>query len=157
MLPQLSVPVQLLVVENVHPEPVSLPTVPLAVTPLHPLFLPDALPIAAAMSAVVGLHASPEAAASVITGLVVSRVEVTVCEPVPGVTQVSGTVQLLVVENVHPEPVSAPTVPLAVKPLLQLSLTVAPPNAAAICASVGLHPSPEAAASVICGLVVSRV
>ena len=69
----------------------------------------------------------------------------------------SVTVQLFVVENVQPEPVSDPTVPVAVNPLLQLSVTVAAPNAAAICAAVGLHGSDPAAANVITGGVVSTV
>src|SRR5439155_422214 len=94
---------------------------------------------------------------SVITGFWVSRVYVTVCEAVPVLPQASVTVQHLVVENEHPEPVSAPTVPVAVRPVLQLSLTDAAPNAAAMSVAVGLHPSADTAASVITGFWVSRV
>jgi hypothetical protein len=50
--------------------------------------------------------------------------------------QASVTVQLLVVENEQSEPLSAPTVPVAVRPLLQLSVTEAAPKAAAIWAAV---------------------
>src|SRR5258708_5797212 len=41
--------------------------------------------------------------------------------------------------------------PVAVNPVLQLSVTVAPPNAAAICAAVGLQGTAEGAANVITG------
>ena len=57
--------------------------------------------------------------------------------------------------RLQPVPCSAPRVALATKPLLQLSLTEAEPNAAAICASVGLQGSAEASANVITGGVLS--
>ena len=71
--------------------------------------------------------------------------------------QASVTVQFLVVENVHPEPVSAASVPVAVRPVEQLSLTVAVPKAAVISAGVGLQPNVPAAVKVITGSSVSRV
>jgi hypothetical protein len=55
------------------------------------------------------------------------------------------------VENVHPLPDSVPTVPVAINPELQLSVTVAAPNAAAICALVGLQIREAGAASDITG------
>ena len=69
----------------------------------------------------------------------------------PVLPQLSVTVQLLVVEYVQPDPLSDPTVPVATNPLEQLSLTVAEPNAAAICAVVGLQPSEPAEARAITG------
>ena len=67
------------------------------------------------------------------------------------------TVQDLVVENVQPKPVSGPTVPVAVNPLLQLSETVVLPNAAATCAEVGLQPTAVMNKIEITGGSVSRV
>ena len=58
-------------------------------------------------------------------------------------------------ENAQPEPVSEAKVPVAIKPVLQLSVTVAPPKAAAICPAVGLQPKAVEAASVIVGFSVS--
>ena len=66
--------------------------------------------------------------------------------------QLSVTDQLLVVEYEHPVPAtSLPTVPVAVRPVLQLSATVAVPKAAAMSVVVGLHPRVEAPASVMVG------
>ena len=71
--------------------------------------------------------------------------------------QASVTVQFLVVENVQPEPVSGASVPVAVKPVEQLSLTVAVPKAAVISAGVGLQNTVPAGVNVITGSSVSRV
>src|SRR6266849_1025610 len=114
MLPQASVTVQDLVVENVHAEPVSLPTVPVAVSPAEQLSVTLAEPKAAAICEAVGLQPRDDEDATVITGASVSRVYVTVCDAVPVLPQSSVTVHDLVVENVHAEPVSLPTVPVAV-------------------------------------------
>jgi hypothetical protein len=151
VLPQASVTVQFLVVEKLHPEPVSVPTVPLATRSLLQLSVTLAVPKAAAICAAVGLQASGPAAVSVMTGGLVSLLYWTVWEAVPVLPQASVTVQFLVVEKLQPEPVSVPTVPKAVRPLLQLSVTLAVPNAAAICAALGLQPSAEAGVNVITG------
>ena len=71
--------------------------------------------------------------------------------------QASVTVQFLVVENVHPEPVSAASVPVAVRPVEQLSLTVAVPKAAVISAGVGLQSTVFARVKVMTGSSVSLV
>ena len=71
--------------------------------------------------------------------------------------QVSVTVQFLVVENVQPVPVSAASVPVAVKPSEQLSITLAVPKAAVISAAVGLQPNILAGVKVITGSSVSLV
>ncbi len=63
----------------------------------------------------------------------------------------SVVVQVLVTLNVHPLPVSAPSTKLAVRAVEQLSLTLAVPKAAAICAELGLHCSAEVAVTVIVG------
>ena len=75
----------------------------------------------------------------------------------PVFPQASVTVQFLVVENVQPEPVSTASVPVAVKPMEQLSLTVAVPKAAVISAGVGLQPNVPAGVNVINGSCVSLV
>ena len=69
--------------------------------------------------------------------------------------QASVTVQFLVVENVQPEPVSVASVPVAIKPVEQLSVTVAVPKAAVISAAVGLQSTVPAAVKVITGSSVS--
>jgi hypothetical protein len=76
---------------------------------------------------------------------------------VPVLPQLSVIVQLLVVEKVQPEPVSDPTVPVALSPLEQLSVTEAVPKAAAICPDVGLQPSVPEAVTVMTGAIVSLV
>src|SRR6478609_1030063 len=122
VLPQASVTVQFLVVENVQPEPVSAASVPVAVKPSEQLSLTLAVPKAAAISAAVGLQSTVLVGLKVITGSSVSLVSV--------------TVQFLVVENVQPVPVSAAWVPVAIKSDEQLSMTLAVPKAAAISAAV---------------------
>ncbi len=69
--------------------------------------------------------------------------------------QASVTVQFLVVENVQPEPVSTASVPVAVRPVEQLSVTVAVPKAAVISAGVGLQSTVPADVNVITGSSVS--
>ena len=71
--------------------------------------------------------------------------------------QASVTVQFLVVENVQPLLVSKVSVPLATKPIEQLSLTVAVPKAAVISAAVGLQSTVPAGVNVITGSSVSLV
>ena len=73
----------------------------------------------------------------------------------PVLPQGSVTVQFLVVENVQPEPVSTASVPVAVRPVEQLSLTVAVPKAAVISAAVGLQSTVLAGVNVMIGSSVS--
>ena len=80
-----------------------------------------------------------------------------VCDAVPELPQASVTVQVFVVERLHPVPDSSPTVPAAISPELQLSITVAAPNAAAICTEDGLQESDNGAAREITGTFVSTV
>src|SRR5262245_41628536 len=93
----------------------------------------------------------------VITGASVSLVNVIVCVCVPVLPQASVTVQVLVIERSQPVPVSAPSVKVALRPVEQLSVTLAVPKAAAICAAVGLHPTVVAVLTVITGASVSLV
>ena len=69
--------------------------------------------------------------------------------------QLSITVQVLVMDNVHPVPVSGPSVNEAVSAVEQLSLTLAVPKAALISAGVGLQFTGEGSVSVITGAIVS--
>ena len=71
--------------------------------------------------------------------------------------QASVTVHDFVTVLVQPVPVGAPTVPVAVKPVLQLSDTVAAPKAAAIWFIVGLQPKAVALVRAISGLMLSTV
>ena len=69
---------------------------------------------------------------NVTTGAIVSLIKVMLCELVPMFPHPSVTVQFFVTERLQPIPCSAPIVPIAVNPWLQLSVTVAVPKAAAI-------------------------
>ena len=69
--------------------------------------------------------------------------------------QESVTVQVLVTVLIQPVPCSAPLVNVAVNPVVQLSVTVAVPNAASMAAAAGLQPTVPDAVTVITGLVVS--
>ena len=71
--------------------------------------------------------------------------------------QLSMTVQVLVMDNVHPVPVSGPSVNEAVSAVEQLSLTLAVPKAALISAGVGLQFTGEGGVSVITGAMVSDI
>ena len=71
----------------------------------------------------------------------------------------SVTVQVRVTVNEHPAvpAVSAPSVKVAVRPVEQLSVTLAVPKAAVIWAAVGLQVGLVAAVTVITGFSVSLV
>jgi len=143
----------------VHPlTALSAPTVPVAVSPVLQLSVTVAAPKAALICAGVGLHGTEDAAANAIVGACVSLVKVTVCVAVPTFPHASVVVQVFVTVRVHPAPVSAPTVPVAVRPVLQLSVTLATePKAFAISVAVGLHGTAVAAFNVITGAVKSLV
>jgi hypothetical protein len=155
VFPHASVTVHVFVTEKVHPLPVSVPRVPVATNPAEQLSVTVAVPNAPLISIALGLHCSVPAGVRVIIGACVSLVNVMVCDAVPVLPQLSVTVHVLVTENVHPLPVSDPIVPVAVSPELQLSVTVAVPNAPAICEADGLHGTIPAGVNVITGLVVS--
>jgi hypothetical protein len=159
VLPHASVTVHVLVTEWVHPDPVSAPRVPVALRPVEQLSVTEAVPNALLMSVADGLHrAIVEGAVRVITGLVVSRVKLTVCEAVPMLPHASVTVHVFVTEWVHPAPVSAPRVPVAASPDEQLSVTDAVPKAPLMSEAEGLHNvRAVGGVRVITGLVVSFV
>jgi len=152
VLPHASVVVHVFVTEREQPDPVSEPTVPMAVNPILQLSITLAtVPNAFVISVAVGLHITAVAEVNVITGTCVSLVKVTVCDAVPELPQASVTVHVFVTEREQPDPDSAPTIPVAVNPVLQLSVTLAAPKAPLICAVVGLHGTVVEAASVITG------
>src|SRR5260370_2792947 len=80
----LSVTVHDLVTLRLQPLPCSAPTVPVAVNPLLQLSLAEATPKPPAIFALVCLQGIAEEVANVMTGTIVSRLAVTVCEAVPG-------------------------------------------------------------------------
>ena len=81
MLPHPSVTVQVRVTVNEHPAvpAVSAPSVKVAVRPVEQLSVTVGVPKAAVICAAVGLHATTDAAVTVITGFSVSLVKVMVC------------------------------------------------------------------------------
>ena len=89
------------------------------------------------------------------TGAVVSLVNVIVCEAVAGLLQLSATVHVLVIDLVQPDIVSGLSENVAVRPAVQLSVTLAVPNAALISAAVGLHSTAVEGVTVITGAIVS--
>jgi len=158
-LPHASVTVQLFVAVKLQPVPgTSAAIVPEATNPVEQLSVTDAAPKAALICVCVGLHTTAVADPNVITGACISLVKVTVCDAVPILPHASVTVHVLITEREQPDPVSAPTFPVAVNPVLQLSITLATvPNAFAISVVVGLHNTVVAGFSVITGTCVSLV
>ena len=67
----------------------------------------------------------------------------------------SVTVHVLVTLCMQPVPTSCPSVPVAVRLVLQLSVTLAVPNAAEISAGVGLQFNAVAGVNVMTGTIVS--
>src|SRR6188508_1574443 len=109
------------------------------------------------MFAAFGLHAGLVAGVTVITGASVSLVNVIVCVCVAELPQASVTVHVRVMVLEQLVPCSAPSVGVAVRPVEQLSVTDAVPNAAAMSAAVGLHAGLVAGVTVITGASVSLV
>src|SRR5947207_304960 len=125
--------------------------------PLLQLSLTEAEPKAAATSAAVGLQPSDVAAASVITGGVVSSVQVTVRVAVPVLPQASVELKVRVCERVQPLLLTALSEADTVTGP-QLSVAVALPRAASLAAAVGLQPRVKVVpVAVTTGLVVSSV
>ena len=137
---------------------ISAPSVNVAVRPVEQLSVTLAVPKAALICAAVGLHTGLVNAVTVITGAFTSLVKVIVCVCVPVLPQASLTVHVLVIDTLQPVPgTSAPSVNVAVRPVEQLSVTLAVPKAALICAAVGLHTGLVHAVTVITGAVTSLV
>ena len=157
VLPQESTAVHVLVTENVQPAPVSGLSLNVAVSPVEQLSVTLATPKAALISAGVGLQVTTFGGVSVITGAVVSLVNVMVCDVVPILPQESTAVHVLVTEKVQPAPVSGLSLNVALSPLEQLSVTLATPKAALISAGVGLHVTTFGGVSVITGAIVSEI
>src|SRR5215216_6693565 len=122
LLPQPSVAVQVLVTEKLQPLPDSGESVNDAARPVEQLSVTDAVPNAAAISEVVGLQFSVDAAVTVITGACTSLVNAKVCDAVAVLPQPSVVVQVLVTVKLQPVPVSVPSIKLAVSPVEQLSV-----------------------------------
>ena len=132
------------------------PTVPAAINPVEQLSITVAAPKPALICGCVGLQVTAVGDAKLITGACTSLMKVTVCEAVPVLPHASVAVHVFVTEREQPDPVSDPTVPVAVSPVLQLSVTVATvPNAFAISVVVGLHITGVEGFNVIIGLIIS--
>src|SRR5215831_3403188 len=142
-LPQASVALHVLVKEREHP---VLPTAPSdAVGVKLPLQLSDAVapPRHHITQSIVTLHpnAVDDVAVGVITGFVMSNVQVTVRDVVAVLPQPSVAVHFLVCALAQPVPPTEPSDTFGVSTPLQLSVAVAPPSALLISAEDGLHPS----------------
>src|SRR5678809_842517 len=159
VLPHASLTVHVLVIDTLQPLPgTSAPSVNVAVRPVEQLSVTVAVPKAALICAAVGLHVGLVEAVTVITGAVTSLVKLIVWVCVPVLPHASLTVHVLVIDTLQPLPgTSAPSVNVAVRPVEQLSVTVAVPKAALICAAVGLHVGLVEAVTVITGAVTSLV
>jgi hypothetical protein len=101
-----------------------------------------ASPNAFSIVAVDGLHPSAvdSVDVGVTTGLVISKVQFTVLEFVPKFPHPSVAVHVLVCDLAQPVEPTVPSDAVGVSVPLQLSVAVAPPNAASIVAVDGLHP-----------------
>jgi hypothetical protein len=152
-----SVAVNVLVCEEIQPLTLTVLSDEDIITILQ-LSVPVAVPKALLISCPTGLHKNKAVPVALIVGGCISLVKVTVCDADAELPHPSVTVQIFVAVKVHPEPgTSAPTVPAAIKPVLQLSVTVAAPNAALICAGDGLHGTDVVVPKEIVGTCVSLV
>ena len=80
-----------------------------------------------------GLHKNKAVPVALMVGAIRSLVKVIVCDAVAVLPHASVTAHVFVAVKVHPDPgTSEPTVPVAVNPVEQLSVTVAAPKAALI-------------------------
>jgi hypothetical protein len=148
--------VRMIVLAQLAPD--SAPSVNVAVNPVEQLSLTVGAGTAASICACVGLHIMVPIVPRVNVGGVTSLVNVTVCVAVPVLPHASVAVHVFITDRVHPVPVSVPTVPVAVNPVLQLSVTLATvPNAFAISVDVGLHITAVEGFNVITGAVLSKV
>jgi hypothetical protein len=75
---------------------------PVADKPTEQLSVTDAVPNAAAIVAVLALHATADRAVRVITGRILSLVNVIVCDAVPLLPHASVTVHVLVTDMLQP-------------------------------------------------------
>src|SRR5215203_1726525 len=128
--PLQSVASQLRVQDLLQPVPVATPKLGVTAALLQP---PSKVGATKLASMFVGLHPSglvKLVAPLVTTGAVLSTIQVTVCETAAaGLPQASLTFQVFVTDLLHPSPVIWPRDPFAIKPWLQLSVTVALPKA----------------------------
>src|SRR6185369_2825673 len=131
------------VCERPQPLLATAPSVDVSVA-LPQLSVAVAVPSAASIAAVVGLHPSTPLAGVpvvVIVGAVTSNVQLTVLDVVDVLPQPSVAVHVLVCERPQPLLATAPSVDVTVGVPPQLSVAVAEPSAALIAAVVGLQPS----------------
>src|SRR5204862_103632 len=152
-----SVTVHVFVTLTLHPVTTSACTVPVAVNPVEQLSVTLADPKAAATFIAVALQFNVVAVTSVITGACVSLINVTVCDAVPVLLHASVTVHVFVTLTLHPVTTSACTVPVAVNPVEQLSVTLADPKALATFIAVALQFNAVDATRVITGACVSLI
>src|SRR5678815_4910166 len=157
ILPQASVAVNVLVWDLAHPVEITAPSLGTSVG-VPQRSVADAVPRAALICAVVGLHPGGKGVCvMVITGAVRSEVQLTVLVSVAILPQASVAVNVLVWDLAHPVEITAPSLGTRVG-VPQRSVADAVPRAALICAVVGLHPGGKGVCvMVITGAVISSV
>jgi hypothetical protein len=161
VFPHASVALHVLVCDLAQPVDPTAPSDDVGVSAPLQLSEAVALPRAASIVADDGLHPSDVAtvAVGVITGGVISNVQVTVRDAVPEFPHASIAVHVLVCDLAQPVDPTAPSDAVGVSEPLQLSEAVALPRAASMVADDGLHPSAvdAVAVGVTTGFVVSKV
>ena len=156
VLPQPSTAINVLVCDRLH-VPVTGPVIDVIVGVPH-ASVAVAVPNAALISAMLGLHAKVFVVpVAVIVGAIRSLVKVTVCEAVAVLLHASIPVHNLVTLTEQPLTTSGCTVPIAVRPVEQLSVVVAVPKALFTSVGDGLHVSAVDGESVITGAIRSLV
>src|SRR5206468_3992109 len=154
LLPQASTAVQVLVCESIHPLVPTAPSVVVTVG-VPQASVAVAVPSAALISEATGLQLSVvDAPVAVITGAVISSVQVAVLDVVAVLPQASVAVNALVCERKHPLDCIEPSEELTVG-VPQASVAVAVPSAASITADDGLQFNVETG-SVSCRVSVLR-
>jgi hypothetical protein len=131
--------VKVLVCDVIHPLVVCGPSTDVTVTLLQ-LSVAVAVPRALLISCPTGLQMNSVVPVAVITGAWVSTVHDTVLDAVDVFPQASIAVHVRVCVRLHPLLVTAPSEGVIVG-MPHASVAVPVPNAASICAAVGLHPA----------------
>jgi hypothetical protein len=156
VFPQTSTAINVLVCDRLH-VPITGPVIDVIVGVPH-ASVAVAVPNAASISAAFGLHAKVFVVpVAVIVGAIRSRVKVTVCEAVAVLPQASVAVHVLVTLTKQPLTISGCTVPVAVRPVEQLSVAEAVPKALFTSVGDALHVRAVDGASEIIGAIRSLV
>jgi hypothetical protein len=162
-LPHASVAVNVLICDRKHPLLCNGPSTGVETVAPPQASVDVALPNAASIAAVLGLHPSTPFAGvpvAVIVGAVWSNVHVAVLDVVAVLPHASVAVNVLICDRKHPLLCNGPSTGVETVAPPQASVDVPLPNAASIAAVLGLHPSTPLAGvpvALIVGAVWSNV